>query len=90
MSTGLFNEGVWTPVERTSSRRGENAAEVPLELPANVTITLIRIQDSDYFQMAIDGELSPDALHRSTDFIKAANHFVHTERVRKEIDNGIV
>lgn len=60
-----------------------------LELPPNATIALTRLGDTEFFRVAVDGVRLPEIMHRDTDFFKAVSHYLHTTRVRREIDQGI-
>lgn len=90
MSGAFFQENAWG-TERTTHRMGVGeGGGSPLELPPDATIVLARIQDSEYFHVMIDGEPLTKILHKSADFFREISEHLHTVRIRKELDNGII
>ena len=61
----LFNEDAWH-VERTPLRNGVGeTGETPLDLLPDAVIVLVRIGDSDWFNVMVDGEPRENVFHRS-------------------------
>jgi hypothetical protein len=72
--------------ERRLLRNGAGETGNEINLPPDCTIILARIQTSEWFHLIVDGEPSPEIVHRNDDFLARAAEFLHTRQIRREID----
>lgn len=64
-------------VERTVHNMGAGVSGAePLPLPPNCVIVLARIQDSEFFNVIVDGEQIPDVFHRSDSIVARVAEFL--------------